>query len=127
MFSERTIRRTIWASVPYNFVGALTFGLRDSCPAQLVNLPPAPSIYTWNMGFLIALFGLAYAWIALQPRIIRPVLALGAFGKIGVFVIAAILSAMGEVSVLLLLAVVGDLILGSVWLMWLSGSKNQSD
>lgn len=126
MFSEQTIRRTIWASVPYNFVGAVTFGLPQSWPAQLVDLPAAPSIYAWNMGFLIALFGLAYAWIASQPRINRPLLALGAIGKIGVFVIAAVLTALGKVNALLVLAVVGDLILGSLWLMWLTGERTAS-
>jgi hypothetical protein len=120
MFSEATIRKTVWATVPFNFVGALTFGIPHSFPGRLLQMPPAPAIFTWNLGFLIALFGLAYAWIALQPRINRP---LGAIGKIGVFVVAAVLYSLGQVALLLVLAVAGDLLFGAIWLIWLRSDQ----
>jgi hypothetical protein len=123
MFSEATIRKTVWATVPFNFVGALTFGIPHSFPGRLLQMPPAPAIFTWNLGFLIALFGLAYAWIALQPRINRPLLTLGAIGKIGVFVVAAVLYSLGQVALLLVLAVAGDLLFGAIWLIWLRSDQ----
>jgi hypothetical protein len=72
---------------------------------------------------LIALFGLAYAWIALQPRINRPLLTLGAIGKIGVFVVAAVLYSLGQGALLLVLAVAGDLLFGAIWLIWLRSDQ----
>ena len=120
MLTDRMIRRSIWATVPYHFVGAWIFGVPKSWPGRLVGLPPTPPIYAWNLGFLIALFGLAYAWMASQPKINRPMLAFSAVAKIGVFVVAAILAATGSIRFLLLLAVLGDLIFGSLWLAWLA-------
>lgn len=118
-FSETNIQRTIWATVPFNFVAAFAFGFPRSWLGRLLELPDAHVMYRGFVGFLVALFGSMYAWLASQRTINRPLLTFGAAGKMGVFVIAAALFVAGSVSLPIVAAASGDFAFGSLWLAWL--------
>ena len=119
VFHEANIRRTIWATVPFNFVAALAFGFPTSWLGRLFELPDAHVMYRAFVGFLVALFGVMYAWLAAQRVIHRRLLTLGAAGKIGVFVIAVTLFLADSVSLPIVAAASGDFALGSLWLAWM--------
>lgn len=125
MFSESTIRKSIWASVPFNLLGATAFAFPKSLAGRLIQVPDAPAVYAFILGFIILLFGLMYAWIAMQPEINRPMLAFGALGKMGVFLVGLALLAVGIAPATLALGLVGDLAFGTLWLAWLGTTKQQ--
>ena len=119
MDSTHLMRCALWASVVYNLGGALLFALPDSL-GRLAGFPaPVPRVYTALLAFFVALFGGAYAWLARQPRIDRPLVALAAFGKAGVFAIVLASWLVGEVPGLGVLAASGDLVFAAVFGWWL--------
>ena len=119
ILSSPAIRNSVWLTVPFNFVAAGALGLPDSVLGRLVALPPTNSLYATFVGFLVALFGAAYIWIALQKTIPKPQLCFGAIGKIGVFLIVTVFFIRGQASWRLWAASSGDLVLGSYWLAWI--------
>lgn len=123
MFSEATIRKSVWASVPFNCLGATAFAFPQSLPGRLLQVPDAPAIQSFLLGFIILVFGLMYLWIAVQPEINRPLLAFGAIGKVGVFLIGAVLCVLGKAPLMLALGLVGDLAFGSLWLAWIRSKR----
>src|SRR5712691_10417223 len=87
MNRNRLMRRALWASVVFNLGGALLFAFPASF-GQLAGLPgPVPHVYTALLALLVALFGGAYAWLACQPCIDRPLVAFAALGKAGFFAV----------------------------------------
>src|SRR5437762_533027 len=75
------MRSALWASVVYNLGGTLLFVFPSSF-GRLAGLPvPVPRVYTALLALFVALFGGAYAWLARQPRIDRPLVAMAALGK----------------------------------------------
>jgi hypothetical protein len=108
------MRRALWASVVYNFGGALLFGFPGSL-GHLAGLPaPVPRVYTALLAFFVALFGGAYAWLACQPRIDRPLVAVAALGKVG------------DVPGLGVLAASGDVVFAAIFARWLLGEAAAS-
>ena len=75
---------------------------------------------------LVALFGLAYAWLAAQRRMDQALLGLAASGKAAVFVLFAVLWTRGAVSEVVLLAAVGDLGFAALWAWWLLRGARRS-
>jgi hypothetical protein len=120
------MRRVLWASVVYNLGGAIVFAFPSSV-GQLAGMPvPVPHVYTALLAFFVALFGGSYAWLACQPSIDRPLVALAAVGKAGVFAIVLIFWLLGEAPALGVLAVAGDLILSCIFTWWLLGARSLS-
>jgi hypothetical protein len=72
------------------------------------------------VAFFIALFGVAYPWIAGRRVIDRPLVALGAIGKSSVFAIIVLLWLAGEAPGRIALLAVGDLVFAAIfaWWMW---------
>ncbi|MGH9677330.1 MAG: hypothetical protein ACRD36_09535, partial [Candidatus Acidiferrum sp.] len=66
----------------------------------------------------------AYAWLALQPRIDRPLVAMSAIGKAAAFSIIFMLWLIGEASGRGVLAAVGDLVFAGIFAWWLFGTRH---
>ena len=124
MNRDRVMRRALWVSFVYNFGAAALFAFPSSSLSRLSGLPnPVPPIYSTLVALFVALFAGAYGWLALQPEIDRPLVALSAIGKAGAFSTFLALWLVGEVSVRGVLAGTGDLILAAIFASWLLGGK----
>jgi len=116
------MRSTLWASVVYNLGGTLLFVFPSSL-GRLAGLPaPVPRVYTALLAVFVALFGGAYAWLARQPRIDRPLVAMAALGKAGVFAVILVCWLLGEAPGRGVLSVSGDLAFAAVFAWWLLGA-----
>jgi len=60
--------------------------------------PTAPPIYCALLALFVVLFAGAYAWLALQPNINRPLVAFAAIGKAGAFAVVFVFSAWHRVA-----------------------------
>ena len=126
--AERLVRASLWLTAPLNLGVALVLAFPASAPGRLLGLPGVVDpVYAGLSALMVALFGLAYAWLALQPRLDRPVLYLGAIGKAGVFVLAALLWLAHAASGAIALVASGDLALACLWLWWLRSTATLVD
>jgi hypothetical protein len=122
MGRDDLLRRALWASAFFNLGGALLF-LFPTSLGRLAGFPaPVPAVYTVFLAFFVALFGGAYAWLARQPQIDRPLVALSAFGKAGAFVVVLACWLVGEVPGRSVLVTTGDLAFAAIFAWWLLGS-----
>jgi hypothetical protein len=125
MNRDRVVRRALWISVVYNSGGALLFAFPSSSLGRLAGLPsPVPPIYSTLVALFVALFAGLYGWLAMQPKIDRPMVALGAIGKAGAFSSMVALWGFGELRALVVLAGTGDLILAAIFTWWLLGGRS---
>ena len=125
MNRDRVVRRALWISVVYNSGGALLFAFPSSSLGRLAGLPsPVPPIYSTLVALFVALFAGLYGWLAMQPKIDRPMVALGAIGKAGAFSSMVALWGFGELRALVVLAGTGDLILAAIFIWWLLGGRS---
>jgi hypothetical protein len=112
------IRGALWTSVALNLLGLLAFApaaLGDAAPL----LPlPAPRFYAAQVALTIALFCGVYAWLARQPRINRPLVVVGALGKLGFFLLYAAYSAAGDLPASAVPQAAPDLVLAVIFLWW---------
>lgn len=123
MIDDRTMRRALWASVFFNAGGALLFGLPDTV-GSLAALPvPVPRLYTLTIAYFVLLFGGAYGWLAMQPRIDRPLVAFLAIGKAGFFVLTLGCWLAGVASGLGVVGAAGDLAFAAVFASWLASTR----
>ena len=91
-----------------------------------MHLPvPVSPFYSRTLAVLIALFGGAYVWLSRQAELDRPLVVVAIAGKFAVFVVAVVCRTMGAISNLVLLAALGDLFFGLVFLWWLLGSARE--
>ena len=119
MDRESFIRRVLWISAVFNLSGALLFAFPSSV-GQLIGLPvPVPPVYSALLVLFILLFGASYAWLASQPIIVRPMVALAAFGKAGAFAATFACWVAGAVPALVVAAMSGDLALAALFAWWL--------
>ena len=124
--SDKYIRVVLWASAVFNLAGALLFAFPESTISQLAGLPvPVPTFYSALLAEFIILFGASYAWLALQPAINRPLLAFGAIGKTGAFLLVAVLWLAGQAPARGVLAITGDLIFACLFFEWLLRPRNE--
>lgn len=120
---DRIVRAVLWMTAPANFLVAGLILQPTSVLGQLAGLPQdTPAlVYRSLLALFLALFGGVYAWLALQPRIDRPMLALGAIGKGLAFVLTVALWTIGEASTPWLGLLCGDLLCVVVFVWWLAG------
>jgi hypothetical protein len=124
MQQETTFRRVLWASALFNLGGGLLFAFPSSLPSQLVGLPtPVPAVYSTLLALFIILFGGAYAWLALQPTIDRPMVAFSAIGKAAAFFTLFGFWLAGEAPARSVLAILGDLIFAGLFFWWLRATR----
>lgn len=117
---DRLIRAALWSSVALNALGVAVF-----LPAALGQHAPllpvvAPRFYAAQVGFVIALFCGVYAWLARQRVISRPVVVVGALGKLGFFLLFVVYWAAGDLPLGAVLQATPDLVLAIVFLWWAS-------
>ncbi len=118
------MRSTLWASVPFNIGAALLFACPSSSLGQLAGLPrSAPRVYTMLLAWFVVLFGGSYAWLACQARIDRPLVAIAAIGKSGVFVTIVVLWWIGDAPGRGVLAATSDLVLAAIYAWWVIGAR----
>lgn len=121
---EALVRATLWLSVPFNMLAAYALALPASLPGRLMGLPsPVPPLYAALTGLLVALFGLAYAWMATQPRIERALLGFAVAGKGSVFVAVLTLWLFERSAGSTVAVAIGDLLLAALWLRWLLATR----
>lgn len=119
MHPDHVLRRALWATAGFNALGALAFGWPATF-GQLAGLPAeAPVVYRAALGFLVALLGATYAWLALQPRIDRPLIGFAMFGKAGFFVVVVLCWLAGEAPLLGVVTAAGDLAFAALFAWWL--------
>jgi hypothetical protein len=75
------------------------------------------------LAFFVVLFAGAYAWLAVQETIDRPLVALSAVGKAGVFSIVLVFWLLGRAPGRGVLGAAGDLALAGVFAWWLLGAR----
>ena len=125
MNSDIAMRRILWIAAAFNLGGAVLFAFPASPLGQLVGLPvPVPGIYCAILAFLVALFGASYVWLARQPAIDRPMVALFAVGKAGVFALVAVFWITGGVPGLAVLVASGDLVFAVLFARWLRAGSS---
>lgn len=123
---DHFLRCALWASVAYNLGGGLLFAFPSSALGQLAGMPsPVPPLYSSLLALFVLLFGGAYAWLACQPNIDRPLVALAAIGKAGVFVLLCVAWLLGEAPGRGVLVAIGDLIFASIFTWWLLGAQQR--
>ena len=121
------MRRALWISVVYNLRGALLFAFPSSWLGRLAGLPTlvAP-IYSTLVAFFIALFAGAYAWLARQSHIDRPLVAFSAIGKAGAFSVILVFWLFGQSLGRGVVAAAGDLVLAAIFAWGLLGAQEDA-
>jgi hypothetical protein len=96
----------------------------DTALGRLSGLPQqGPLAYRVLLALFVALFGGAYAWLAREPIISRPLVAFSAIGKV-TFVLAALaLAMMGETGGRTALVVLPDLAFAALFTWWLRSPR----
>lgn len=116
--ADRTIRIALWATVALNALGVVLLAPL-AWGRDVPMLPVAPSPYlAAQLVFTIALFGCVYAWLALQPRIPRSLVVVGAIGKLGFFALTAAYAGAGLLPATTAVNATPDLVLALVFLWW---------
>lgn len=115
---DRVVRGALWATVALNALGVIVFAL-PAFGAHSALLPvPVPRYFAAQIGFTIALFGGVYVWLAVQPRINRPLVVVGGLGKLGFFAITLIYALAGDLPMSMALNATPDLALAATFLWW---------
>lgn len=119
------MRRVLWLGGFFNFGAALMLTFPASI-GQLAGLPPPGSVfYCWTLALLVALFGGVYIWLARQPQIDRPLVAVAIIGKVGVFAVGIAAWLVGATPGRAVLPAIGDLIFACLFLWWLTGESGE--
>ena len=121
MSLEQITRISLWLTAPFNLIAAYAFAFPETGLGQLLGFPhTSHPLFTLFSGCMVGLFGVMYAWLALQREILKPVLAFGATGKTIAVAIAAHLYLGGLLSSTLMLLVCGDLMFAALWFFYLA-------
>lgn len=115
------IRASLGVAGVANLAAAYVLAAPFSTFGQAMGLPDeVPALYRALVALFVALFGGAYLWLAGTEPIHRPILLLGAVGKLGAFVLALVLWLLGSVQLPLLTVSCVDLGFAAWWIVWLS-------
>jgi len=117
--ADEIIRYALWTTAVFNLGGALLFAFPDSL-GGIAGFPGhVPRVYSSLLALFVILFGGAYAWLARQPSINRPFVAFAAIGKAGAFAVVLACFLAGDVPLLSVAAISGDLVFALVFAWWL--------
>lgn len=125
MLTNANFRRILWLSALTNVGGALLFALPASPLGQLAGLPAdVPLLYRAFVTLFVLIYGGMYAWLAVQPVIHRPMVALAAIGKSSAFALVLLLWLVGEASAKSLALLAADLALAALYCLWLRRERS---
>jgi hypothetical protein len=115
---DRVLRGALWTTVALNAVGFAAFAF----PALGFESPllpiTAPRFLAAQIAFTIALFGVVYAWLAVQSRINRALIVVGGLGKLGFFGLTLTYALAGDIPTSMAVSALPDLALGVLFLWW---------
>jgi len=118
------VRISLWISAPANLIVATAIAFPSSSLGSLLELPDTHPFYGLLSGAMVGLFGVAYGWLALQPEIDRPLLCLGACGKLLAVLISISLFTAGELSGVTAAVISGDLVFVVLWSAFLFSNRS---
>lgn len=121
--NDRRMRLVLWISAAFNFAVALMFVFPDLAGEAMAMPGPVPRIYTILLAVFVGLFGGAYAWLAMQRQIDRPMVALGAIGKTAVVVVIVAFFMAGDFSAAGAALSLGDVLFAGLFTWWLVGTR----
>jgi hypothetical protein len=123
--ADSVMRPVLWIGAAFNFGAAAMVAFPDTV-GSFSGLPgTGPLFYRWLLVLFVALFGGAYAWLALQPHISRPLVAMAALGKTGVFMVAVACWLLGDIPLQSLPPAVCDLAFAMVFTWWLMVTRDR--
>jgi hypothetical protein len=113
------LRAALFASVPLNVVGAISFAPPFTAARHMVGLPDAAPFYLWTIAAWILLFGYGYLRLGMSGRADRTFLAVAAGGKasFGALMLAGALA--GQLHWLAGVGALPDLVLAAAFAAWL--------
>lgn len=125
MSRDRVIRTALWASVALNLLGVALFAPPAlGFTSELMSIP-APRFWVAQVGLTIALFAGVYAWLAMRREIDRPLLLVGALGKLAFFGLVVAYWVAGDLSGRVVPQATPDLVLGAIFLWWLRSDRRR--
>ena len=124
MSRDRMMRIALWVAVLLNVIGLGVFvpPALGFAP-DLLPVPGAP-FYAAQVAMTIGLFGGAYAWLARQREINRPLVVVGALGKLGFFLLAVAYWMAGDLPASAVPKAVPDLVLALIFFWWLRSGRS---
>ena len=123
MSQDRVMRGALWSAAVLNLVGVAIF-LPAAVGVGVDWLPiPAPRFYAAQVAVTIALFGGVYAWLARRPEIDRPLVIVGALGKLAFFALALAYWLAGDLPASAVPQAMPDLLLAGVFLSWVARTR----
>ena len=118
------MRAALWTTGALNLFGAILFLPVFSVGRAWLNLPTAGHpLYLWIITEFIFIMGVAYAYCAWTNRAPRVFIAVGAAGKLAFFFTLTAFWFVGDLPVMIPLLGSSDLLLGSLFLAWLSRAE----
>lgn len=120
--SDSLFRLVLKISALFNLGAGMAFAY-PAIVSPFAEIAKPSALYGSISAYIIILFGACYFWLSRQPVINREMVAFGALGKIGAFLLFAILWTMGEAPAFIAICGVGDLILASLFLYWLRATR----
>lgn len=120
MISEQLIRHSLRLSVVFNLGAAWLLVFPDNALGQLAGFTASSSpLHTGVAALMVVSLGLAYGWLAQQPVIDRPLLAVGGLIKGAAYLLFVGQWLFGVLSGRLVLFATADIVLAILWLGWL--------
>ena len=114
------MRVVMFATAIMNILGAIAFAPSARPLREIGGLPDvAHPLYFATVGAFIGLFGLAYLWSGITGRADRQFVALAAAGKLTFFALLVRYWWAGLLTSKAALSGTGDLVVGSLFLVWL--------
>jgi len=124
---EIAVRTSLWITAPANLLAACAFAFPSSVLGTTLQLPDAHPFYSALSASFVGIFGLAYVWLAQQPDISRPVLCLGACGKMLAALISVALFIAGDLSGVAASIISLDLVFVALWSVFLLKAQDSVD
>lgn len=122
------IRRVLWTTAFANLGAGAMFAFPASAVGQLAGLPASvPPLYRATVGLFVLIFAGAYAWLARQAEIDRPMVGLAAIGKLSFALITFALWAAAAVPGRTALVAGADVVFAVLFLRWLMAPKGSAD
>ena len=106
------MRAMFYSAALFNLSVVFLFVFATEWTLSLMQITPAPSepVYLHFFCVLVAIFGMGYFWIAREPDKNRPIIRLGAIGKLSLVVAGVVEVMIGNISWQILIPLAVDLI-----------------